>query len=126
MHTSLLRSVTNRGSITLTNAPLPSFQTNFYDDQIRIMERIMGSIFISLALAFLSSSFVLLPTQERTTKAKLLQLMTGCSTPFYWFTMFIWDFFVNFIISLILIIPFAIFSHHVFFSPHSEAIGTAI
>ncbi|KAF8768213.1 ATP-binding cassette sub-family A member 3 like protein [Argiope bruennichi] len=124
-HTALLKNVTNTGSITLTNAPLPVLKVMYSNGQ-GFMARILAGIFIPLAFAYLSASFVLLPVHERMTKAKLLQLMNGISGTMYWGAMFLWDYVVFFIISMLFIIPYAIFANTEFFGKHSESIGAAI
>ncbi|GBM91934.1 ATP-binding cassette sub-family A member 3 [Araneus ventricosus] len=124
-HTALLKNVTNTGSITLTNAPLPVLKVMYTNAQ-GAMARILAAIFIPLAFAYVSASFVLLPVHERTTKAKLLQLMNGISATMYWSAMFLWDYLVFLFISILFIIPYAIFANAEFFGKHSESIGAAI
>lgn len=124
VHTALLRNVSGSGSITLTNDPLPSVD-NYFDDS-HLSEKVLASVFVPLALSSLTSSFILIPIHERASKAKLLQMMSGISPATYWFSMFVWDFAICIIINLLLIIPFAIFSHYAFFASHSEAIGKCI
>ncbi|XP_055935356.1 ATP-binding cassette sub-family A member 2-like isoform X2 [Argiope bruennichi] len=119
MHSALLQNITNDGSISLTNAPIP--KARFYDDSSTT--KIMAAIFAPLSFAFLSAGFILLPIHERATKAKLLQLMSGVPTAIYWMAMFLWDFLVHFVICISLIIPFAIFAHYAFFGVNSNAIG---
>lgn len=126
MDNAILRHVTKSGSIVLTNAPLPHVDTFYFEDVNYMKERIFANMYVTLALTFVSGSFVLVPVHERITKAKLLQMMTGISPATYWFSMFAWDFIMNTIVSLVLILPFAIFSHYAFFAPHSEAIGELI
>ena len=58
-----------------------------------------------LALAFLSSSFLVFPLQERMSKSKQIQLMTGTSPITLWFTSFTWDL-VTYNISAILVFIF--------------------
>nr|XP_042901523.1 phospholipid-transporting ATPase ABCA3 [Parasteatoda tepidariorum] len=121
-HTALLKQVSSdEATISLTNAPLSR-----YRDQINTgnfgMEGTMAGVFITIAFGFVSACAVLVPIHERTTKAQLLQLMTGIPNVLYWLSMFLWDFILVFIVSIILIIPFAIFYNYVFFGQHSEAI----
>ncbi|KFM67630.1 ATP-binding cassette sub-family A member 3, partial [Stegodyphus mimosarum] len=68
-HTAILRYVSGTGYIHLTNAPLPGGSAYLRHDPERARERNMIGIFVPLAFAFLSASFVLLPIQERTSKA---------------------------------------------------------
>lgn len=122
MDTAILRKVAKSGSITLTNHPFPSPAGQFYGND-HFAKKILANVFFPLALSFLSASFVLVPIHERATRAKLLQMMTGLVPAMYWFVMFVWDFMINTILSVLLIIPFAIFTHYAFFSPHSVSIG---
>lgn len=120
---AILKSIVKSGSITLTNDPLPHADTFYVEDPHYTKQRVLAHLFVPVALSFLAASFVLVPIHERISKAKLLQLMTGISSVMYWLSMFAWDFLINTVVSLLLIIPFAMFSHYAFFSPHSEAIG---
>ncbi|CAL1281885.1 unnamed protein product [Larinioides sclopetarius] len=124
-HTTLLKNINDTGSITLTNAPLPVLKVMYTNAQ-GAMARIMAAVFIPLAFAYVSASFVLLPVHERVTKAKLLQLMNGISAAMYWGAMFLWDYMVFFFISILFIIPYAIFANVEFFGKHSESIGAVI
>ncbi|GFW78823.1 ATP-binding cassette sub-family A member 3 [Trichonephila clavipes] len=123
MHTAVLKYITNTGSITLINEPLPQLLQIFTSDIMSMMSRVMSIVFMPLALGFLSASFILVPIHERTSKSKLLQLMTGVPAVIYWIATFVWDYLVWIVVSFLLIIPFAIFSHYAFFGIHSNAIG---
>lgn len=125
MDTAILKRVNKSGNIRLTNNPFPR-TTTYYEDRFHFKEKILANVFLPLALSYLSASFVLVPIHERISKAKLLQMMTGISSATYWIAMFAWDFVVNTIVSVLLIIPFAIFVQYAFFSTHSEAIGKNI
>ncbi|GFS83796.1 ATP-binding cassette sub-family A member 3 [Nephila pilipes] len=126
MHTAILKYITNTGTITLTNAPLPSLLLSVSVDSVRTSSELLAITFMPLALSYLSASFVMLPIHERASKAKLLQLMTGIPSALYWAAMFVWDYLIHSVVSILLIIPFAIFVHYAFFGIHSNAIGTAL
>ncbi|GFR10884.1 ATP-binding cassette sub-family A member 3 [Trichonephila clavata] len=126
MHTAVLRHVTNTGTISLTNEPLPRLLFFVSNASTRMTAELLAITFLPLALSFLSASFVLLPLHERASKAKLLQLMTGIPSVMYWIAMFVWDYLIHIVVSILLIIPFAIFVHYAFFGMHSNAIGTAL
>ncbi|XP_054706743.1 phospholipid-transporting ATPase ABCA3-like [Uloborus diversus] len=119
---ALLRYVSGSGTISVTNEPLPNVMEYYGENSMRMVERMMAMVFIPMAFAFLSSSFVLVPIHERVSKAKLLQLMTGLPATLYWLSMLIWDGLTHLIVSFLLIIPFAMYSSYAFFSPHSNAI----
>ncbi|XP_077189048.1 retinal-specific phospholipid-transporting ATPase ABCA4 isoform X2 [Paroedura picta] len=61
------------------------------------------SICVIFAMSFIPASFLLYLIQERVTKAKHLQFVSGVSPIIYWFTNFLWDI-VNYIVSAALVI----------------------
>ncbi|XP_071044386.1 phospholipid-transporting ATPase ABCA3 [Parasteatoda tepidariorum] len=125
-HDSVLKYVSSdKASISLVNAPLPRYHQQYNSRDIGVEGQIAG-VFIPLALGFIAATVVLLPIHERTSKSQLLQMMTGVSHITYWFAMFLWDFLLFFTVSIILIIPFAIFYGYVFFGAHADAIGTTL
>ncbi|GFV70897.1 ATP-binding cassette sub-family A member 3 [Trichonephila clavipes] len=126
MHTALLKHVAHTGTISLTNEPLPQLLFFVSNQSTKMTAELLAITFMPLALSFLSASFVLLPLHERASKAKLLQLMTGIPSAMYWIAMFVWDYLISVVVSILLIIPFAIFVHYAFFGMHSNAIGTAL
>ena len=54
-------------------------------------------------MAFLASSFVVFLVQEKASKAKHLQLVSGVSPFVYWSASFAWDM-INYLIPVVLII----------------------
>ncbi|XP_018027772.1 phospholipid-transporting ATPase ABCA1 [Hyalella azteca] len=91
---AILQGATNSSdhTITTSNYPLP------LDERYRLEDGSQsgGSAFIyslmmPTAMAFLSASFLIFPLQERESKAKQIQLMTGTSSTALWFTTFTWD-----------------------------------
>ncbi|GBO32734.1 ATP-binding cassette sub-family A member 17 [Araneus ventricosus] len=127
MHTALLQSTVNGGSISMTNAPLPQLQSGYSNDIVdQLVVAIMATVFVPLALGFLSASFTLVPIHERATKAKLLQLMSGIPAVMYWTAMFLWDYLVHCTACIFMIIPYAIFAHYAFFGKHSISTGTSL
>ncbi|EEC00249.1 ABC transporter, putative [Ixodes scapularis] len=96
-HTAALRYVTGEDDavVSVTNWPLPGkLGYQLFAGEYEQTSRILCSVFVPTALAFLSSSFVLFPTHERVTKAKLLQLMAGVPGVLFWGTTFLWDFLI--------------------------------
>lgn len=60
-------------------------------------------------MAFVSGFFVIFYIRERITKAKLLQFVSGVNRFAYWFTGFIWDYFIYTIVCLFIIATVALF-----------------
>ena len=73
---------------------------NFLQDMIK---DVIVALFIIFALGFIPASFVLFLIEERISKSKHLQYVSGVNPNIYWFSTFTWDY-CNFLISLILII----------------------
>ncbi|XP_053104298.1 retinal-specific phospholipid-transporting ATPase ABCA4 isoform X2 [Hemicordylus capensis] len=61
------------------------------------------SICVIFAMSFIPASFVLYLIQERVTKAKHLQFVSGVGLSVYWITNFLWDI-VNYIVSAGLVV----------------------
>jgi ATP-binding cassette subfamily A (ABC1) protein 3 len=64
---------------------------------------------IGFAMAFVASFFVIVYIKEQQTKAKLLQFVSGVNVLLYWFTAFLWDFFIFAIIALLITITIGSF-----------------
>ncbi|CAN8022545.1 unnamed protein product [Ixodes persulcatus] len=125
-HTAALRYVTEEDDavVSVTNWPLPGklgYQlfAGVYDQT----SRILCSVFVPTALAFLSSSFVLFPTHERVTKAKLLQLMAGVPGVLFWGTTFLWDFLIFAICSTAIMVPLLAINPNGIFLSSAELAG---
>ncbi|XP_064105712.1 phospholipid-transporting ATPase ABCA1-like [Macrobrachium nipponense] len=93
---ALLRYATNssESSITTYNRPLPPNRALSRLDDNTTASGMVYSMLMPLALAFLAASFLVFPLQERETKAKQVQVMTGASLWVLWFTSFLWDYLV--------------------------------
>ncbi|XP_064490186.1 ATP-binding cassette sub-family A member 2-like [Ornithodoros turicata] len=107
-HEAVLRFVTGNASasVTVMNDP---FAGDMFTGLAVITDglviRLVAAIFIPSALSFLSSSFVLFPTEERVSKAKLLQLMAGVPIWLFWAVSFMWDFLLHAICCSIIMLP---------------------
>ncbi|KAH9380112.1 hypothetical protein HPB48_019136 [Haemaphysalis longicornis] len=85
--------------------------------------RILAAVFVPTALAFLSSSFVLFPTHERVSKAKLLQLMAGVPGVLFWGVTFLWDFAVFAVCSTAVMIPLLVVNPNGIFTSSPDVPG---
>uniref|UniRef100_A0A803TLI3 ATP binding cassette subfamily A member 4 n=1 Tax=Anolis carolinensis TaxID=28377 RepID=A0A803TLI3_ANOCA len=75
------------------------------------------SICVIFAMSFIPASFVLFLIQERVTKAKHLQFVSGVSSFVYWFTNFLWDI-LNYTVSAGLVVAiFVVFKKKAYTSP---------
>ncbi|CAG7731028.1 unnamed protein product [Allacma fusca] len=104
-------------SIDANNHPLPSRYRDMSNAFKIAKSELKGfsgfsDIFLSLisvGLAVVAAFLVIFPAEERITKAKHLQLMTGVNVFIFWGTSLLWDFFVLFVIICILLCCFPIF-----------------
>ncbi|KAF5880153.1 retinal-specific ATP-binding cassette transporter-like isoform X2, partial [Clarias magur] len=75
------------------------------------------AICVIFAMSFVPASFVLYLIQERATKAKHLQFVSGVSPLVYWLTNFVWDM-VNYSISTVMVVSiFIAFDKRCYTSP---------
>ena len=70
--------------------------------QVQVM--MLWMTLMSFGVLFLTASFLAFPLQERVSKAKQLQLMTGTSPVAYWSTCFLWDFFLYLLVVVVMVI----------------------
>ncbi|KAG0409982.1 hypothetical protein HPB47_012907, partial [Ixodes persulcatus] len=125
-HTVALRYVTGEEDavVSVTNWPLPGkLGYQLFAGGNEQTSRILCSVFVPTALAFLSSSFVLFPTHERVTKAKLLQLMAGVPGVLFWGTTFLWDFLIFAICSTAIMVPLLAINPNGIFLSSAEVAG---
>ncbi|XP_054835800.1 retinal-specific phospholipid-transporting ATPase ABCA4 [Eublepharis macularius] len=84
------------------------------------------SICVIFAMSFIPASFILYLIQERVTKAKHLQLVSGVSPLVYWLTNFLWDI-VNYTVSAALVVAIFIgFKKKAYTSPSNLPVFTAL
>ncbi|XP_013772633.2 ATP-binding cassette sub-family A member 3-like [Limulus polyphemus] len=126
MHTTMLRYVTevDTASITVVNHPLTgSTIKTLKNVAASFVSRFLYTIFLPIAFTLFSSAFILFPVEERISKAKLIQLMTGVKGITYWMMNFVWDFSIHFVCSVLLLIPFLAYDPNNIYSGQPESIG---
>ncbi|KAJ7352721.1 hypothetical protein OS493_034326 [Desmophyllum pertusum] len=96
-------------SIETTNYPLPNSVTNKADNVTGDFSALLLAIFLALGMAFMAASFVTFIVQERVSKAKHLQFVSGVDVFSYWFATYTWDFINYFFPALVILILFAAF-----------------
>ncbi|XP_054907006.1 phospholipid-transporting ATPase ABCA1-like isoform X1 [Poeciliopsis prolifica] len=78
---------------------------------------VVVSICVIFAMSFIPASFVLFLIQERVSKAKHLQFVSGVNPTIYWITNFVWDM-CNYIVPcFIVIVIFLCFQQKAYVSP---------
>ncbi|OPJ77309.1 retinal-specific ATP-binding cassette transporter isoform D [Patagioenas fasciata monilis] len=84
------------------------------------------AICVIFAMSFIPASFVLYLIQERVTKAKHLQFVSGVSPAIYWLTNFMWDI-VNYTLSAgMVVVIFAGFNKKAYTSPTNLPVLVAL
>uniref|UniRef100_A0A8C3D1I8 P-type phospholipid transporter n=1 Tax=Cairina moschata TaxID=8855 RepID=A0A8C3D1I8_CAIMO len=84
------------------------------------------AICVIFAMSFIPASFVLYLIQERVTKAKHLQFVSGVSPAIYWLTNFMWDI-VNYAVSAgLVVVIFAGFKKKAYTSPTNLPVLVAL
>ncbi|XP_049663269.1 retinal-specific phospholipid-transporting ATPase ABCA4 isoform X3 [Accipiter gentilis] len=84
------------------------------------------AICVIFAMSFIPASFVLYLIQERVTKAKHLQFVSGVSPVIYWLTNFMWDI-VNYALSAgMVVVIFAGFNKKAYTSPTNLPVVVAL
>lgn len=103
-HTALLRLITNDSNATVTAVLRPLRSDVKKRDSVRIANNYLSDVLSSItteraarlmALPFASSTvlagFVFFPIDERATRAKTMQLLSGVSPLAYWLSNYVWD-----------------------------------
>uniref|UniRef100_A0A182NIG1 ABC transporter domain-containing protein n=1 Tax=Anopheles dirus TaxID=7168 RepID=A0A182NIG1_9DIPT len=109
IYNALLQSVCADCELLVSNKPLPYR----LDTQLQRLETGANAGFqlafnTGFAMAFVSALFILFYIKERTTRAKLLQFVSGVNVSLFWTISFLWDYLVFVISSLCYIITLAI------------------
>lgn len=118
---ALLRLATNSTHhITTTNRPLPKDTTWQFRTDYSTSALVYSSV-MPLALCFLSASFLVFPLQERETKAKQVQIMTGAPVWALWASSFVWDFLAYMVTALLIFICFVAINPSNFFQAPQAA-----
>uniref|UniRef100_A0A3Q3Q5W3 ABC transporter domain-containing protein n=1 Tax=Monopterus albus TaxID=43700 RepID=A0A3Q3Q5W3_MONAL len=101
-----------RYGISVSNHPL-----NLTKEQAATSTDVVVSICVIFAMSFIPASFVLFLIQERVSKAKHLQFVSGVNPAVYWLANFAWDM-CNYIVPcLIVIVIFLGFQQKAYVSP---------
>jgi ATP-binding cassette subfamily A (ABC1) protein 3 len=98
-----------RYTINVTNYPLPRTIQQISDDLNTESIGFNVASTLLFGMAFLASSFVRPVVEERSSKAKHIQFVSGVSPFSYWMSSFVWDMINYFIPCIVILILFAAF-----------------
>lgn len=101
----MLKYYTNDSySIKTTNYPLPRNAESQQNAAIGSTETFYFALLCLFGLAFLTASFILFVVNEKQTKSKHLQFVSGLDTVTYWLSNYCWDIINYLVIWLVIVI----------------------
>ncbi|XP_077990027.1 phospholipid-transporting ATPase ABCA3-like [Glandiceps talaboti] len=109
-----LQSLTNSSfSIQVSNYPLPRSSKDQAEDQVwdavGSFSAVMQGFLIILGVGFLAASFIPFIVQEKRSKAKHVQIVSGLNQVVYWLANFAWDYLNYLVIAVVFVIIVAAF-----------------
>uniref|UniRef100_W4VRK6 Putative lipid exporter abca1 n=1 Tax=Corethrella appendiculata TaxID=1370023 RepID=W4VRK6_9DIPT len=103
-YNAILKTICTGCELELTNKPLPfSSETIEEHDKKNTSLGLQLAFNAGFAMSFATAFFMLFYIKESTSKAKLLQFVSGVSVSIFWLVSFIWDYFI-FLITLMLFV----------------------
>ncbi|XP_058835899.1 phospholipid-transporting ATPase ABCA3-like [Topomyia yanbarensis] len=110
LHNALLKSSCSNCEITTINKPLPYRpNTRFTQFQAGNNLGFQLSFNTGFAMSFIAAMYIMFYIKERTSRAKLLQFVSGVNVATFWGVSFIWDYFTFMITALIYLGILAVF-----------------
>ncbi|XP_053689710.1 phospholipid-transporting ATPase ABCA3-like [Sabethes cyaneus] len=98
---ALLQSFCVNCSIGVTNNPLPyRLETRFEQLDTGANSGFQLAFNTGFAMAFVAALYIMFYIRERTTRAKLLQFVSGVNVFLFWAVSFVWDYLVFVVVSL--------------------------
>ena len=109
---SLYESVYNQcleqpAKFSLTNHPLPITVTQALE--IKTVLSLFASLFILIPYCYIPAAFVVFVVREKSCKSKHLQLVSGVSIEAFWISTFLFDIFLYFLLTLLIMLCFSIY-----------------
>lgn len=102
-------------NIEITNHPLPySLETRIFLINTGASVGLQLATNLGLAMAFVSSFFIIYHIKERVTGSKHLQYVSGAKVATLWIVSYFWDFLIFCVVSLAVIITFACYQENGF------------
>ncbi|NXK47809.1 ABCA4 protein, partial [Chauna torquata] len=113
--------------ITAVNHPLNLTKEQF--SEVTVLTTSVDAVVaicVIFAMSFIPASFVLYLIQERVTKAKHLQFVSGVSPAVYWLTNFMWDIVIYALSAGMVVVIFAGFKKKAYTSPTNLPVLVAL
>lgn len=107
VHNTLIKTYLGADhSISVTNKPFKFVNKFGVKDSVQLRDLtnvgFMLAIFISFAMAFVSSFYIIFYIRERASEAKLLQFVCGLSVSTFWITNIIFDL-INYVLNAVIV-----------------------
>ncbi|XP_052859969.1 phospholipid-transporting ATPase ABCA3-like [Anopheles cruzii] len=110
MYNAIIKSISKAYEITLINKPLPfKAETRFTQLQAGNNLGFQISFNTGFAMSFIAALYIMFYIKERTSRAKLLQFVSGINVFTFWIVSFLWDFVTYIVTALIYIATLAAF-----------------
>uniref|UniRef100_A0A6E8W4G1 ABC transporter domain-containing protein n=1 Tax=Anopheles coluzzii TaxID=1518534 RepID=A0A6E8W4G1_ANOCL len=110
MYNAIIKSINKNFEITIINKPLPfKAETRFTQLQAGNNLGFQISFNTGFAMSFIAALYIMFYIKERTSRAKLLQFVSGINVFTFWIVSFVWDFLTYVITALIYIATLAAF-----------------
>ncbi|XP_055535484.1 phospholipid-transporting ATPase ABCA3-like [Wyeomyia smithii] len=110
MFNALLGSECPNCELTVVNKPLPfQLSTQFDNINTGVNSGFQLAFNTGFAMAFIAALYILFYIRERTSRAKLLQYVSGTNILLFWGVAFLWDFVTFIVTSLVYIATLAAF-----------------
>ncbi|EAT39839.1 AAEL008386-PA, partial [Aedes aegypti] len=110
LYNALLKTICTTCDITTVNKPLP-YRPNTRFTMLQAGNNLgfQLSFNTGFAMSFIAALYIMFYIKERTSRAKLLQFVSGVNVLTFWIVSFVWDYFTFMITALIYIATLAAF-----------------
>ncbi|XP_055537148.1 phospholipid-transporting ATPase ABCA3-like isoform X2 [Wyeomyia smithii] len=117
-YNAILKSICENCEIAVVNKPLP-YRPNTRFTQLQAGNNLgfQLSFNTGFAMSFISAMYIMFYIKERTSRAKLLQFVSGMNVFIFWCVSFLWDYFTFAITALVYLGILAVFQEEGWSSP---------
>ena len=99
--------ISDMAKFTITNHPLPLTVTQALE--IKTILSLFASLFILIPYCYVPAAFVVFVVKEKACKSKHLQLVSGISIESYWLSTYLFDMFLYFLLTILIMTAFFIY-----------------
>ena len=128
LYETLFKEFKNESNIRIKtiNQPFPNETDLLFAYSILFVRQAMCSLLLPISVSFIAGSYIIFPLNERSTKSKFLQLMTGLNPVVYWISNFVFDLFTHIITCGMLLIVIYISDINEVFTACLQSFGKLI